>query len=488
MKLKHFLLLYLIFFNSYNLVSQDQTVQKSFDKPVLMHYMPWFETPIFNGYWGWHWTMNNQNPDIVENDGNRQIASHYHPLIGPYSSIDPDVIEYHLLLMKYSGVDVLAVNWYGTHGTNGDIYSLLNNSNAIIDKTQELGMSFAIILEDRFSSSISDVQNNLSYANTNYFSRENYFRYGNENNPFLGIFGPITYQTESDWDLIMSSINTSLSFLTLWNQSDEVGANGSGEYAWIYQDETTNHSEFLNNFYLNNATSLDIVMGISYPGFHDFYSEGNAGDQLFFIDHNSTQTLEETMQLVTQYSDNIDLLQFATWNDFGEGTMLEPTTEFGFSFLTSIQSFLGVNYNVDELEQIFRLYNLRKEYSSNSNIQSSLDNAYWYFSQLDPEQAVAIMDQIEGINLSVPQNENPLVANYYPNPIKNNLQINVSNVINEPITIELFDTIGNSIMKFKKVNRNGKLELTSLEGLTNGVYYIKLSNKHTSQTIKIIKH
>jgi hypothetical protein len=194
------------------------------------------------------------------------------------------------------------------------------------------------------------------------------------------------------------------------------------------------------------------------------------------------------MQLVTQYSDNIDLLQFATWNDFGEGTMLEPTTEFGFSFLTSIQSFLGVNYNVDELEQIFRLYNLRKEYSSNSNIQSSLDNAYWYFSQLDPEQAVAIMDQIEGINLSVPQNENPLVANYYPNPIKNNLQINVSNVINEPITIELFDTIGNSIMKFKKVNRNGKLELTSLEGLTNGVYYIKLSNKHTSQTIKIIKH
>ena len=72
--------------------------------------------------------------------------------------------------------------------------------------------------------------------------------------------------------------------------------------------------------------------------------------------------------------------------------------------------------------------------------------------------------------------------------MKNNLQINVSNFINEPITIELFDTIGNSIMKFEKDNRNGKLKLTSFGELTNGVYYIKLSNKDTSQTIKIIKH
>ena len=82
-------------------------VEKTFEKPVLMHYMPWFNTPEYNGSWGWHWTMNNQDPDeIIDEIANRrQIASHYYPLIGPYASIDPTVIDYHILLMKYSGID-----------------------------------------------------------------------------------------------------------------------------------------------------------------------------------------------------------------------------------------------------------------------------------------------------------------------------------------------------------------------------------------------
>ena len=49
--------------------------------------------------------VNNRNPNIVDATGKRQIASHYYPKIGPYASSDPDVIEYHLLLMKYAGVD-----------------------------------------------------------------------------------------------------------------------------------------------------------------------------------------------------------------------------------------------------------------------------------------------------------------------------------------------------------------------------------------------
>ena len=88
-------------------LSQNIPVPKTYDKPVLMHYMPWFETPEFNQKWGSHWTMNTQNPDIIVDatTGKRQIASHFYPLIGPYSSKDPAVIEYHLLLMKYSGID-----------------------------------------------------------------------------------------------------------------------------------------------------------------------------------------------------------------------------------------------------------------------------------------------------------------------------------------------------------------------------------------------
>ena len=98
-------------------------VEKAAGAPKLyMHYMPWFQTPSSLGgtggsSWGFHWKMNTQNPNIVDASGKRQIASHYYPKIGPYDSTDSDVIEYHSLLMKYSGVDGALVDWYGVQGS-----------------------------------------------------------------------------------------------------------------------------------------------------------------------------------------------------------------------------------------------------------------------------------------------------------------------------------------------------------------------------------
>ena len=69
-------------------------------KPLLLaHYMPWYVADSVKGSWGWHWTMNHFDPQKII-DGRREVASHYRPLIGPYDSGDPNVIEYHLLLMK----------------------------------------------------------------------------------------------------------------------------------------------------------------------------------------------------------------------------------------------------------------------------------------------------------------------------------------------------------------------------------------------------
>src|SRR5687768_14041616 len=130
------------------LYAQPATVQKTNPLKVYMHYMPWFETPATLGgsSWGYHWRFNNRNPNIVDATGKRQIASHYYPLIGPYASRDPDVIEYHLLLMKLSGVDGVMIDWYGVEGTNGDIGNLLTSSNAIIEQVDDFGLKFAVVL------------------------------------------------------------------------------------------------------------------------------------------------------------------------------------------------------------------------------------------------------------------------------------------------------------------------------------------------------
>jgi hypothetical protein len=165
-------------------------VEKTNPMKVYMHYMPWFETPETIGRWGWHWTMNTCNPELVDEKGHRQIASHFYPLIGPYASRDKDLIEYHLLLMKLSGVDGVLIDWYGVQGSNGDIDDLLTSSNALIDKTDDFGLSFGVVMEDRFSESEADVEANLTYLKDNYFTKPQYIKAGTNNSPLLAIFGP----------------------------------------------------------------------------------------------------------------------------------------------------------------------------------------------------------------------------------------------------------------------------------------------------------
>ena len=104
------------------LLAQGVTVPKTNPIPVYVQIMPWFQTPETLGgtSWGWHWTMNNCDPNTILPNGQRQIASYDYPLIGPYDSSDPYVIEYQMLLMKLSGISGTTVDWYGEQGSNGE--------------------------------------------------------------------------------------------------------------------------------------------------------------------------------------------------------------------------------------------------------------------------------------------------------------------------------------------------------------------------------
>src|SRR6516164_4478059 len=97
-------------------------------KWLLVYYRPWYVAKPFSATWGWHWTMDHFDPEQVDASGQRQIASWYRPLIGPYDSADPAVLEYHVLLMKLAGIDGVVVNWYGPD----NYYDyLINNQRAL---------------------------------------------------------------------------------------------------------------------------------------------------------------------------------------------------------------------------------------------------------------------------------------------------------------------------------------------------------------------
>jgi hypothetical protein len=389
--------------------AQPAQVPKTNPTKVYMHYMPWFDgpqNPVAGGTysWGWHWTMANRNPNIIDASGKRQIASHFYPLIGPYASNDPHVVEYHLLLMKLAGIDGVLVDWYGSEGSNGDVGNLLNNSNALINKTGAVGVKFGLVMEDRFWGTIQNARNSMTYAKNNYFNKSNFIRTGAGNDPLVGVFGPITYQTPAQWTDILSYAGEDVEFLPLWYESGDAGSNADGEYAWVYSDAITG----IRNFYQNRAPGLKTAMGIAYPGFHDYYVEGGAGSSYFYIPENNGATLNDALSAYDQFKGNLDFLQLATFNDFGEGTIFEPTLENGFKYLVRIQQYTGVPYTETDLRNVHRLFTLRKKYLNDATKQSQLNTAFDHFVALRLSDAVAVMNSVDGGTPPPPPTAKPI--------------------------------------------------------------------------------
>src|SRR5882762_7710233 len=119
-------------------------------KPVMMHYMPWFQAKPYSSSWGYHWPLGstNYNPDQFYANGQRKIASNYYPLIGPYDSLDPVVLEYHVLLMKLGGVDGVIADWYG-HENYLDYGRINQCTAALFNYTRKANLKFSICYEDR---------------------------------------------------------------------------------------------------------------------------------------------------------------------------------------------------------------------------------------------------------------------------------------------------------------------------------------------------
>jgi hypothetical protein len=371
-------------------------VAKSNATKVYAHYMPWFESKEINGAWGMHWTMDTRDPDNIT-DGKRDIASHFYPLIGPYASVDPDVIEYHLLLMKLSGIDGVLIDWYGSHDV-GDYRQNLINTNALIDRLDETGLAFGIVYEEYTANIVADrgaansdieaAQADMAYMQANYFSSSQYI-YINDK-PLLLTFGPRHFQEPADWTQIFENTQPKPTFLTLWYESSEAGLNAQGEFAWVYKNNLLD----LDNFYNNRAQQLEQIIGSAYPGFYDYYVLGGWGDQIgWSIAHNGTATFAATIDRAA--AAQASMVQLVTWNDFGEGTMIEPTDEFGLSFLSLTQQFCGLAYTESELEFVVKLYNLRKKYKNDIAVQLKLDQVFYYLVALKIQDAETLLNTIE---------------------------------------------------------------------------------------------
>jgi hypothetical protein len=340
--------------------------------------MPWFVAKHAGPEWGWHWTMNAYDPEKVDN-GKRAIASHYYPLIGPYDSGDPAVIEYHQMLIKLAGFDGLIVDWFGISDLYD--YSLLHrNTAALFSSAAKVGLKLGICYEDQTIPTLAAAgkiaagdrvkhgKAVLEWLRQNWFGQSAYLKL--DGKPILLSFGQ-SGLTDAEWAEVLPPQSSGPIYLSEHHRRSAA----SGAFDWPVPKEWVakwDHFE-------KDAKDWPVAMPVAFPRFHDIYAEAKVHDSYGRIPDDDGKTFVKT--LTRAIASKAPLVQVVTWNDWGEGTAIEPSVEFGYRDLEAAQRLrrelidMAFAFRPDDLRLAHRLYVLRGKEASRPGLRAKNDEA-----------------------------------------------------------------------------------------------------------------
>ncbi|MBC8137058.1 MAG: glycoside hydrolase family 99-like domain-containing protein [Fibrella sp.] len=347
---------------------------------LLAHYMPWYEADPARNKWGWHWTMNHFQPGRLTN-GKREAASHYVPLIGLYDSNDPDALECHVLLMKLSGIDGVVIDWYG----NNDYldYGLIHrNTQHLIRFVKKAGLRYVIMYEDQTVPKLlaehrlpdDDVvahgQRLLQWMQKHWFTDPAYLTRNKQ--PIFMTFGN-GYYTGEQWNQIFSGLTPSPLYFTESHRRPPA----IGGFSWPQPAGGTEAALKEQNRFFGVAKTWSDFVPAAFPRFHDVYEKAGVHKSWGRIEDQKGKTYASTLEQALK--SKASLIQIATWNDWGEGTIIEPSVEFGYRDLETTQRLRRryieprFSYDARDLTLPVALYRLRKKYGDDPKQSAKLE-------------------------------------------------------------------------------------------------------------------
>jgi hypothetical protein len=374
------------------------------DRPrIVVHYMPWFAAKPTSREWGWHWTMNTFDPE-QESGGKRSIASHYYPWIGPYDSGDPAVIEYHLLLMKLAGIDGAIVDWYGLSDFL-DYPVLHRNTCAFFEAAAKAGIKVGICYEDQTITKlvaakrlpaedrVQHARREMEWLRTTWFADPAYLRLNGR--PVLLSFGS-NGLTDAEWEEVFRPGDDVPVYLSEHRRRSVA----QGAFDWPQPRLGLAGLDTYYQSIRDDRRGFSFSMPVAFPRFHDVYGEGKAQAGYARIPDDQGRTFAVT--LGRALDSGAPLVQIATWNDWGEGTVVEPSREFGCRDLETVQrlrrardpGFLAVP---DDLRLPHRLWLLRGQQALRPHLKAELDDIARLLLSGDLSGARAALGRIESL-------------------------------------------------------------------------------------------
>lgn len=325
-----------------------------------------------------------QNNSLL--DGKQRIASSYRPQARksdqawePYYSGCPDTIGNHVVQMCDAGIDGVVVDWYGigTHKSKPivDFEIIHTAAQSICERIESMqsanckfkfALCFDANCQGNLATSAANAQSYIEDSLRNaakVFMRNNcYLKHGEE--PVLFLFGdPHAGALRNvDWSSAIDAVQNTLAIdggngririVAQLGFHDSRGLKAGGVFSWLpvrhsgeldqirmWEDVA---SKLKDDYHMLSRCHLPCIshvrIGIAFPGVRDIYLEdGRPSEHLETIRRRAGSTLRDTLELAHK-QEHLDFVQVATFNDWNEGTKIEPAEGYGARELDTVKSF-----------------------------------------------------------------------------------------------------------------------------------------------------
>ncbi len=271
------------------------TVKRRRRPTVVAFYYPWYGG-------NWHW-----------NDRESTARTPSKPLLGYYQSVDEAVVSEHIAFAKQAGLDALIVSWWGQCTRSDTVMQ------SLAKQCDAAGLKYAIYFED--ANSLPEAREQLRYLQENYANRPNYLREDGRAAIFLYERLCSKIRTES-----LYVTNPDFFYITHGFLEDSRFFDGFhiyGPFALHLRELQLTYD----NAYWTAKFKNKLFVATVYPGFDNRlnYSPG------FRVKKRNGSYFRDIWHVALK--SHPDWIAITSFNEWYEGTEIEPSVESGDKYL-----------------------------------------------------------------------------------------------------------------------------------------------------------
>ncbi|MEM1570099.1 MAG: glycoside hydrolase family 99-like domain-containing protein [Candidatus Bathyarchaeia archaeon] len=294
-------------------------------KYVLAFYYPWYGTPEGpTGFWR-HWDEGGHNPDVFI-DCRRDLGTTDYPVNGPYDSKDEDVIACHFKLAEEACIDGFIVSWWGFETFEDEVFRLMLKVAEEVNTSIKLSVYYEVIHGGR-DEAVKDIERILrDYGDQKAFLKVQGY-------PVIFIYSRALHQLDyRDWDYVIRKIRyDGFKVLLIADGFDERVAEIFDGLHTYNPVGILHEGRDLKDVYANVKRIAEdhgvIFSATVLPGYDDTHIR----EPGLTYPRKNGDTYREAWKAA--YESRADWVLICSWNEWHEGSEIEPSLEYGSLYL-----------------------------------------------------------------------------------------------------------------------------------------------------------